>query len=230
MSRGDAIMEIWKKQIDQLQIPFPQKTHLINEIENHVVHFPMEKAEILKREDLAEFYQIHNTRVFHVLQKIPPKLRLLTEFIFAGGPVTALLIYLAKEKLMFDFIRQGGAGMYVVLAIGAILLLKEIMQLQRVLVIKAHTKENLNPDSLTVLIGALALFIISIGATGIDAYWSVFYFEQNNSPISVLATGLKESVTCLIAGSLIAALILLMHFLIRRTLGKWKVPQNLSIV
>lgn len=214
----------WKDQIEELKIPYPQKVALAHEIAEHLEHFPDEKNNFLENENLAELYQIHNTAALKYLEGLHPKIRSSVEFVFAVAPITALLIYLKGENFMFDFIQQGGAGMYAILAVGGLLLLREILLTFRVIVIKDHSKGNLNIDTQTAVIGALALMFLGICATGLGTYWAASYVEHKELPTSIFITGLRESVTCLIVSSSIATLILLMHFFTRRTLIKWKAP------
>lgn len=220
-------MPMWKEQIDSLKIPYPQKVSLSREIEAHIEFCPEEADQKITKEDLNELYRVHNTLLLRLLENASPTIRSLIEFLFAGGPMMALFIYLGRENFMLDFIMQGGAGTIVVLVVGALLLVRELHLLWRVVLIKDHSKKNLNLDTTTVAIGVMALVLIGLCATGLGTYATAAYVEQKGLPSAVFIVGLRESITCLILSTSIAAVILFLHFFTRRTLLHWQVPANL---
>lgn len=220
-------MEAWQAQVAQLKIPYPARVQLRQELAAHLEHFPEEAGSALSEEALAEFYEIHNTWLLRALEALSPRLRLAIEFLLAGGPMTALLFYVKEESIMFEFIKQGGAGMHVILAVGAFLLFREFLLLWRALVIKDHAEKNLKLDTPSVAIGAFALVLTGAGATGMGVYYAASYVEHQNLPVSVFIEGLREASTCFIVSCVLAALVLLLHVFSRRTLLSWKVPAKL---
>lgn len=221
-------MEDWRRQLEQLKIPYPQKHNLICEIAEHVSHFPDENSDVFGPENLLDFYEVHNTKLLKVLESASPRLRSAVELILAGAPLMVLTIYLTREEFMLNFIREGGAGMWVILIIGMLLLLKEMLLLFRVIVIKDHSREHVSPDTMAIVVGTIALVLIGIGSTALGAYYSASAFVRSEGlPINILVAGLSESITCLVVSTSLAATILLLHFFIRQTLVSWKVPQRL---
>jgi hypothetical protein len=220
-------MHAWETQVAELKIPYPARVHLARELACHLAHAPEEQDPVLSADELADFYAIHNTWLLRALERVPERLRLAIELLLAGGPMTALLVYVKGESIMFDFIKQGGAGMHVILVVGALLLLRELHLLWRTLVIKDHSRKNLRLDTPSVAIGALALVLIGLGATGMGIFYAASYVEHQNLPATVFIQGLREASTCFIVSSVLAALVLLLHVFTRRTLLRWKVPAEL---
>jgi hypothetical protein len=220
-------MNPWKEQLDKLNIPYPQKTILCNEIQRHIENFPEQCDQTFTHEAMNDLYEIHNTALFRFLESLHPTFRHVFEFVFAAAPITVLLIYLMEENFMSQFIHEGGPGMYVILAIGILMLAREFRLLQRVFIVKDHSPESLNIDSMTVVIGTLALVLMGVTVRGLGAYHSALFVGNENLPISILIIGLKESITGLVLSSSLAAVILLLHFFTRRMMVKWKIPGRL---
>lgn len=158
-------MDEWRKQIENLTIPYPKKSDLICEIKEHLLHRREERSSAFEEEDLRELYEVHNTRLMKALAKILPKARISIELILSATPILALTVYLFMEEFMLDFIRQGGAGMLTILVIGSLLLLRELVFLFRVVIIKDHSPKHIAFDSVAVTMGAVALNILGIGVT-----------------------------------------------------------------
>lgn len=217
-------MAEWKKQIASL--PFPQRASLTRELEEHARHFPGSEAE-LRQEDVEELREIHSTLLLRLLEKADPVSRGVIEFLFSGGPITACAIYVAKENFMLEFIRQGGAGMYVILVVGALLLLKEAYLFWKAIVIREHSDKNLRLDTATVAVASGGLVLLGICATALGIYFAANYASQPGVPAEVFLAGVKEALGCLIVSSSLSALVLFLHFFTRRTLLRWKVPAGM---
>ena len=125
---------------------------------------------------------------------------------------------------MIDFFREGGAGMIVILLVGAILLFRELGLFFRTVLIKDHSKKNLRLDSMSVIVGVLALVLLGLGVTSLGAYVSVTGVMEHGLPINILLIGLKESITAFIVSATFSSLILHMHFTTRRLLNLWRAP------
>jgi hypothetical protein len=220
-------MENWQKQLDELKIPYPQKHHLFSEIAEHLSHFPNENSDVFNSDSLSDLFCIHNTRFLKFLAGLSSQTRSIVEFFFAGGPLLALLIYLTTEGFMLNFIKEGGAGMWVILGIGILLFIREALLFFRVVVIKDHSKEYLSIDTMNVVASSIALVLLGIGASALGAYSSAAIYVRNEDlPVKILIVGLSESITCLVMSTSFAALILLLNLFIRQVLITWKVPLN----
>ncbi len=144
----------WKDQIENLKIPYPEKLRLLNEISAHIEHRPEEDQTSFQDEELAELYDVHNTKVLKALETLPSGRRAFVENGFASAPLVVLIIYLTEERFMTQFMHEGGPGMYAILAIGVALLIREMLLIQKVIVLKDHSPKNLRIDTMTVMIGA----------------------------------------------------------------------------
>jgi hypothetical protein len=198
---------MWRQQVLDLEIPYPEKARLLRELEDHVKHRPDETLDSFSGEALADLRDIHASVWLKALERLGPRTRSAVETAFAAAPITALLIDLQRRNFMLEFIREGGAGMYPILALGAALMIRELLLLGRVVIVKDHKAENLRLDSTTVLLGALALVMLGVCATGLGLYTAASFVETKGLPASVFVQGLRESITCLIVSSSFAALI-----------------------
>jgi hypothetical protein len=217
-------MKRWKKQIDELDIPYPQKHRLVTEIEDHFQNSSESDDEIFAEEALEEFISIHNRTSLLFLRRLPRPLRNCIELTLTGVPLMGLLVYLIKEKFMYQFFVNGGASMIAILAIGLLLLGREGLLFTRVLVLKEHSKENLRVDSNSVLVGSLALTVLGISSACLGLYVSITSSLANNAPGSIVLAGVAESITNIILSGSLAALILIMHYTTRKLLLHWQAP------
>jgi len=125
---------------------------------------------------------------------------------------------------MIQFIREGGAGMYLILAVGLFLLGREALNVVRLLLIKDHSEENLRIDTSSVLIGCLALTFLGVGWTFLGVYVSASAVTQSHQLLELLLIGAKESLTPTILSLLLSAVIVLAHYGTRRVLHGWRAP------
>lgn len=128
---------------------------------------------------------------------------------------------------MLQFIHEGGTAMYAILAIGVLLLGRELQLAFRLLVVKDHARENLRIDSFAVVVGVLGLFFTGLAGTGLGIYVSADALARSQLPNSIFIAGLKESLTCVTLATALGSIVLLMHFCTRRLLTSWKVPTQL---
>jgi hypothetical protein len=218
-------MKRWKKQIDELPIPYPQKKQLLAEIEDHIQNSSESENEGFEDDDLEELVLVHNNHALLFLRQLPPAVRNAIELTLIGGPLVGLLPYLTyKGGYMYQFFINGGVAMYAIFAIGVLLLGREALLFTRVMILKEHNKANLKMDSSSVLVGSLALTVLGIGAACLGAYVSITSALSNNSPNVIVLTGIGESITNVIASTTFAALILLIHYTTRRLLLYWQAP------
>lgn len=214
----------WKNQIEKLELPYPARFQLTDEIEEHLRYFPEEKNNLFAEESLNDFYQIHNTSLKKALDGFGPRVSRFVQNALVLFPLSGLILFLGKERFMIDFIRQGGAGMIAILLVGLGLIFRELNLFVRTILIKDHSRKNLQIDSISVVLGSLALVLLGVGVTCLGAYVTVTGVVENKMGYDILAIGLKESITAVIVSTSFASLILLLHFSTRRFLVSWKAP------
>lgn len=138
--------------------------------------------------------------------------------------MVGLLIFLGKEGFMFQFVREGGAGMLPILVLGLLLVLRELRSFLQLIIIKDHSQNNLKMDSTALLIGGAALIALGFGATALGIYYSANATIASNAPTSLFITGVKESMGPIIVSSCFAAFVFILHFTTRRLMVTWKAP------
>lgn len=219
-------MDEFENQLKKLQIPYPQKRELELEVYSDISNDGGKGLAFLP-EDLDELYQIHNTAFFKSLNKLSQKLRAKCEIAVTLIPIILLLTYLAREGFMFEFIREGGFPMLIIIAISLPLLYREVLNMFRLFIVKDHSKKNLSLDTPSVLLGCLTLICLGFGGTGTGLYYTargVVAVGLSNEMMLTALTGLKESLGSIILGSVAASLVLVMHYTSRRLMVRWEAP------
>jgi hypothetical protein len=207
-------------QIEDSSIPYPQKRHLVLELASESGH---RTHDLFAENDLRALEEIHSTRVARMLAPFSTH-KIAIETTIAFAPLAAAILFISKEGKMIEFIREGGAGMYALLVVGGFLLLRELRNAFRLLVVKDHSKESLRLDTPSVLLGCLALMFFGIGWSALGIYISASAVVAANMPNELLVIGVKESLTPTILASLLSAVVILAHYGTRRALHIWRAP------
>ncbi len=214
-----------KQQIQNLAIPYPQRHLLLLEVQQDLESTGQCGTEqVFSEQDLMDLGEIHSTWLHRFLRGLGEQRRKRSEMAMAFIPLVATFTYITKEATVISFIREGGAGMYLILIVGAILLGREMLNLFRLIVVRDHCKENLRVDTPSVIIGCLALMFIGVGWTTLGVYKSADAVIQSHLSYQWLITGAKESMAALILSSLISAVVILFHYGTRRALCVWRAP------
>lgn len=211
------------KQIRDSRIPYPQKIQLEQELRSDLEHSPSHKNVLLSVEDLRELEDIHSSTLTRALETAGPGRRYIELFIsYLPLMMTGLSIY--KEQAMVEFFREGGSGMYAILFLGLFLMAREIRNVFLLLIARDHRRENLRLDSWSAVAGCSALMLLGVGWCALGVYISMKAALMADTSMTILLTGIRESLTPLIFSALFAALVLLAHFATRRVMMFWRAP------
>lgn len=218
-------MANYRSQLEQINIPFPERHRFESEILQDLAELNHEtECDQFSAEDLQELKRIHSTWSSRCLSEFQHGPRQAIESTASYLPLVLALIYTFKEDQMIQFIRDGGAGMLVILSLGFLLLGREALRGLRLLIIKDHSKLNLQIDSVSVGLGCASLVLFGLAWTAFDLYVVLRAVSENHWPQEALIVGARESLTPLILSTLMAAMILLAHFATRRVLTVWRAP------
>ena len=210
----------WRDQIRQSRIPYPERHRLENEVCFDLEHGE-EDIRQLDPSDISDLEEIHRTRMLRLVRRLGVQQQV--ESLIAFIPLM-MAVTLTREGRMIEFIKEGGAGMYVIVTIGIFLLACELRVAFRLILLKDHTKENLRFDTTSVLLGCLALMFIGIGWSALGAYFSFSASIGSSGAQEILLIGLKESLTPTILSALLSGLVILAHYATRRIMDIWHVP------
>jgi hypothetical protein len=220
------MMDPIEAQVRALNIPYPQKYLLELEMKQDLEFAASEGGAVepsIPQSVLNDLQAIHSTSLHRLLQRLGDQ-RKTVETLMAFVPLLTGLFFIMEEEIMVDFIREGGLGMYAILGIGGFMLGKELLNGVRLIVVKDHSAENLRIDTTSVLLGCLALMLVSIGSTLLGLYKSAAVAVHPHPAYELLVLGAKESLTNLVLSSFLCALIVLAHYGTRRTLALWRAP------
>jgi len=205
------------RHLGESAIPYPHRHFLQLELESdkeQLGEFDLSEDDIRGLEDLY-------ATPSHRLLKLAGGHKRDVETAIVFAPLILAANFIVKEDHMFQFIREGGAGMAVILLIAAVLIYREIQNAFRLLVVKDHSPANLRLDTSSVLLGCAALVTFGIGLSALGIYVS---FNATNSLSPEFFIGAKESLTPLILSSLLSALVVFSHYAVRRILTIWYAP------
>ncbi len=181
------------RQLQDLNIPYPQKLFLQVELEDHLSVCDDRGDMLLTESEIEEFSSIHNTSFYNATKRLNQKARTTIEHLILLAPITGLILYITKEDFMINFIFEGGAPMYPILLLGGILLYRELMLFFKTVIVKDHSSKNLSLDTNSVFIGSLALIALGLGASALGLYFTANGVATNKLPVEVFLFGLKES-------------------------------------
>jgi hypothetical protein len=211
-------------QIKDLDIPYPQRRLLELEVNADLqAHGAAASDARFSTQELADLRAIHATPIRRFLERFG-QARKDVETSAAFLPLLVALFYIMEDRVMVDFIREGGVGMYAILAIGLLLLGKELLNVIRLVIIKDHSSNNLRIDTPSVLLGCLALALLSLVSTILGFYKSAEAATQTSTSYDILIIGAKESITSLVLGLFLCSLVILAHYGTRRALHVWHAP------
>ena len=210
-------------QIDQSSIPYPHKHLLQIEVVHDLEYLHRPDEATLTKDDLSALEELHSTWLFRTLHNFGSNKRI-AETLISIVPLLTVAVSISKGGKMIDFIRDGGIGMLGILAVGAFLLLRELTNVFRLLVVKDHSRRNLKIDTPSVLLGCLALAFLGVGASVLGLYVSVNAALAADAPNQILLEGFKESLTPLILSAMLATLVILAHYTTRRVMLSWSAP------
>jgi hypothetical protein len=206
-------------QIKNLEIPLPARRLLQLEVAGDVAASGQSDP-IFSQEVLNEMENTYNTKSYRFLRRFGD-LRRIVESAIAFLPLLLTVTLIMEDETMVEFIREGGLGMYGIMAIGVLLFGRELLNGIRLLVIKDHSARNLQIDTPSVLLGCLALMLIGLGSTVLGLYATVDNVAQPSLYFDQIILGVKESITNLVLSSFLCALTVCIHYGVRRTLVVW---------
>jgi hypothetical protein len=205
------------RQLGESAIPYPHRHFLELELQ-------ADREELgnfdFSADDLRGLEDLYSTPA-HRLLKLSGGHRRDIETAIAFAPLILAANFISKEGHMLQFIREGGAGMYVILFIAALMIYREVQNGFRLLVVKDHSSANLRLDTSSVLLGCGALLTFGIGMSALGIYVS---FNATNGVSPEFLIGAKESLTPLILASLLSAVVVFAHYAVRRILTIWYAP------
>lgn len=210
-----------------LDIPYPQRTRVLRELEGDLwSHYSalrdrgLSEGEArdetlrnlgLDAEALASLQAIHSPAIRRILSRLPEPAREPVEWVCAGLPLLATLYLLLLEVPMLDFMRQGGAAMWMILLIGGAGLFLQLHRAFAWFVVRDHSERSLARATSTPLYLAAAAVVVSIGGTATGFRVVLHRWSEGMFDGDVAILGFIEALSCVILGTTLAALIILIQ-------------------
>ncbi|HYX33423.1 MAG TPA: hypothetical protein VE954_09940 [Oligoflexus sp.] len=222
---------------EELTVPYPERTQLIKEIAGDL-HASFERLrqqgmshEAARVEALRLFRfssteqlaieVVHANFLQRIWLKLPNSWRYLLEIGGCMFPLVAVMFIIQTKVSMFNLILEGGVeGMLAIMVIGLFMLGRELIRVIRLLLLKQHSRKNLNFDTNSVLLGVAALVIFSGGLSLLGLYNTLLAVELKND-YSLLVIGARESMVPLVFGTMMSSLVLFAHYGLKMMLHRW---------
>ncbi len=224
----------------QLDLPYPERAMLLEELgadlesanEAHRARGLDEaaaraaaEAELLPNQVAQSgLADVHVPAIRRALARLPPPARDSFEILATAIPVGALVLYLVKEVPMLDFLRDGGFGSYVTVAIGLAGVLLCLQRIIKWFILRDHSAESLRKNTHTPMF--LAAAAVTSGPLGsATGYYVVFTAWANNKiPAEAVRIGAHEALVPVILGAAFATIIILIHGLTQARMRQIRIP------
>lgn len=225
-----------------LDIPYPERTNLIQEIESDLLAalskfrdagLPDEKAAkralaefLISGDSISAIEDVHKTKIKRILDSRPATVTSRFYDFVGMIPTIILVSILYKEVPAMAFLEEGGLIIYGILALGLFGVLIQLRSMFRWWIVRDHSRASLAQHSRLPLFIGFSVFLLGVLGTAI-AYYAVFYRWSNTGLSEAdLRIGLREPIPCLIVGTSLAALI----FIMQGTIEHWfrNIPSELT--
>lgn len=174
---------------------------------------------------MGELVSVHLPTVRRALERLPPPAREWLEAFALAVPLAAASIFIALEIPMYDFLYQGGPGVWLVVIVGVLGLLLELQRSYVWFVRRDHSAAALKKNTATPLYLAAAAVCLGMLATA-SGYYVVFdAWAKGRIDLDTLKVGLREPLPCIIVGTALAGLIVLLHGALQAGLRAIRIPE-----
>ena len=142
-----------------------------------------------------------------------------------GRSIAALLIVLATEVPLSHFILEGGLTVFLVIGLGTSALVLEMQRLFLWFVLRDHSEAALAKATATPLYLAAGTTLLGLLGTALGYYVVLYRWSTEGLPPEVLKVGLREPLSCVVLGTALSTLVVLLHGALAAGLRAIRVPE-----
>jgi hypothetical protein len=210
-----------------LDVPYPQRSHLLRELEADLEACATVLREQGASEDeardgalrdlglddeaLASLATLHAPLIRRLLLRLPQPVREPAEWLAAGSSLIIGLYFVFTEVPMLELIREGGIAMYFILFICGAALLLQARRAFAWFVSRDHSPASLARNTATPLYLAAAGMCAALGGTAGGLRATINYVLEGSHGMDVVLAGTYESLANMILGTMLVFLIILVQ-------------------
>lgn len=210
-----------------LDVPYPQRSHILRELESDLCASAAALREQGASEDeardgalrelglddhaLASLSALHAPIIRRLLLRLPQPVREPAEWLAAGSSLIIGICFIFTEVPMLDLIHEGGFAMYFILLVAGAALLLQARRGFAWFVSRNHSAASLARNTATPLYLAAATLFCALAGTA-AGFRSVFiYVLDGKHGADVVMAGAYEALAPLLLGSSLVFLIILIQ-------------------
>lgn len=227
---------------DQLAVPYPDRALLLEELAGDVtaVYLGLRERGLepeaarqqalrsleLDEETLRALEDVHVPAVLRALGRLPPPVRQWLEMVATALPLAAMLIFLIEEVPLNLFLSEGGRANYFVLAAGMLGLFIEMQRFFIWFVLRDHSIAALRRNTPTPLYLAAVTVLFGVLGTALEFYGFLYRLGTRKISVESFANYGRQPLTCIIVGTSLAAVIVLVHSALGVGLRAIRIPES----
>ncbi|MBK7865094.1 MAG: hypothetical protein IPJ65_42155 [Archangiaceae bacterium] len=183
------------------------------------------KALALDASAIATLEAVHLPAVRRALARLPAPLRGWVDSLAAAAPLFGFILYTFYEVPLLTFFREGGLAVWLLLALGGLAVLLELHRAVVWLVLRDHSAASLRRDTSTPLYLAAAALLVGLQGAALGYYVILGLWAEGRLEGVRLKEALREPLPNVVVATTIAALVVLLHGVIKAALRALRVPQ-----
>jgi hypothetical protein len=227
---------------DELAVPYPDRALLLEELAGDVAAvyqglraqgMDAEAARQqalrtleLDQETLQALEDVHVPAVRRALGRLPPPVRQWLEIAATALPLAAMVMFLIVEVPLNMFLSEGGRANYFVLALGMLGLFIEMQRFFIWFVLRDHSIAALRRNTPTPLYLAAATALFGVLGTAIEFYGFLYRLGTRKITVENFTYYGRQPLTCIIVGTSMAAIIVLVHSALGVGLRAIRIPES----
>ncbi len=225
-----------------LDVPYPERESVLRELRGELEAaylalrargLPAEQAHdaavselALDGPALASLSEVHASSVKRALARLTPDAREWIEWLVPTAAVGGSFYLLSTEVPVAHYLLEGGTSTWVALAVGAMALLLQLHRAFVWFVVRDHSPAALRRHTATPLYLAAATFLMGVLGCALGYYKVLYLWSEGQLSSDVLRIGLREPLPCIVLGTALAVLIVLVQGALHAGLRAWRIPDE----
>lgn len=227
---------------DKLAVPYPDRALLLEELAADVaaVYAGLRQQGLapdvarqqalrtleLDDESLRALEDVHVPAVRRALSRLPPPVRQWLEILATAVPLAVMFLFLITEVPLNLFLSEGGRMNYFVMATGLLGLFIEMQRFFIWFVLRDHSIAALRRNTTTPLYLAAATALLGMLGSALQFYGVLGRLGRREMTLDSLAWAGRQPLSCLIMGTSLATVLVLLHSALSVGLRAIRIPES----
>jgi hypothetical protein len=227
---------------EKLAVPYPDRALLLEELAGDVaaVYSGLRakgldreaarqqalRALELDQETLRAIEDVHVPAVRRALSRLPPPVRQWLEIFATALPLAVMFLFLITEVPLNVFLSEGGRINYFVIATGMLGVFIEMQRFFIWFVLRDHSIAGLRRNTPTPLYLAAATALLGMLGAALQFYGYLGKLGRGEVGLESLAWAGRQPLSCLIMGTSLATILVLLHSALGVGLRAIRIPES----